>query len=127
MTHRHRVYRPMLACFSSATLALLHPRAAAAGTFTLEQVSRGNAVYAAHCASCHGDALEGRVGPPLRGSEFLDSWGQGTPTVDDLFYVIRISMPKPANGSLTPGEYLDLLAFILSRNGVPACRRAARR
>jgi alcohol dehydrogenase (cytochrome c) len=94
--------------------------AAAAETYTLDQVARGTPLYAEHCASCHGPKLEGGVAPALAGADFARSWSQPSRTVDDLFYIIRSSMPRPDVGSLAEGQYLDILAFILSRNGVPA-------
>jgi alcohol dehydrogenase (cytochrome c) len=93
---------------------------AAQGAYTAGQAARGKSLYSKYCASCHGDALQGGAAPALAGKAFIKSWGQSTRTVDDLFYVMRSSMPKPAMGSLVPGEYLELVAFVLSRNGLPA-------
>ena len=104
----------------AVALCLPEPTLAAAETYTLDQVARGAPLYAAHCASCHGAKLEGGVAPALAGAEFARSWNQPSRTVDDLFYIMRSSMPRPDVGSLAEGEYLDLLAFVLSRNGVPA-------
>ena len=101
-------------------LCLPEPALAAAETYTLDQVARGATLYAAHCASCHGAKLEGGVAPGLAGADFARSWNQPSRTVDDLFYIMRSSMPRPDVGSLAEGEYLDILAFVLSRNGVPA-------
>jgi alcohol dehydrogenase (cytochrome c) len=106
---------------AAAVTCLLDPAtAAAADTYTLDQVARGAPLYAAHCASCHGAKLEGGAGPALVGKAFAEGWSQASRTVDDLFYVMRTSMPRPDVGSLAEGEYLDVLAFMLSRNGVPA-------
>jgi len=80
--------------------------------------ARGKSLYSKHCATCHGEALEGGGAPALSGTAFLEAWGRPTRTVDDLFYIMRSSMPRPAIGSLAPSEYLDLLAFVLSRNGL---------
>ena len=44
------------------------------GVYTDAQAARGQAVYAARCASCHGDALNGAQGPPLKDDLFLSSW-----------------------------------------------------
>ena len=90
-----------------------------AAAYTSEQVNRGEALYRAHCASCHGAALEGAAGPALTGSQFVARWSDATNNVNDLLYVLRSSMPRPAVGSLTPSEYLDLLALLLARNGLP--------
>jgi alcohol dehydrogenase (cytochrome c) len=105
----------------SATGAPQSP--SAVSTFTLDQAARGRTSYGEHCASCHGVNLEGDSGPALVGEAFASSWSQATRTVDDLFYIIRTAMPRPKVGSLQVPEYLDILAFVLSRNGVAASGR----
>jgi mono/diheme cytochrome c family protein len=53
------------------TLAKLHPakpEAAKAGAVRLGDAARGKTVYSANCASCHGAAAEGGVGPKLAGA-----------------------------------------------------------
>lgn len=91
-----------------------------AGAYTRSQAARGRASYAARCATCHGPDLEGGVAPALAGDAFRRSWGQPSRTVDDLFYILRTTMPRPEAASLATDEYLDLLAHILERNGVAA-------
>ena len=44
------------------------------GVYTAEQAARGRRVYQDQCVTCHGDALEGSVGPPLAGEGFLSIW-----------------------------------------------------
>ena len=50
------------------------PQAVTEGIYTVEQAARGRQVYEDQCTSCHGDALEGVVGPPLAGDGFLSIW-----------------------------------------------------
>src|SRR5205085_1867798 len=40
--------------------------------------------------------------------------------LDILFDLIKNTMPQTAPGTLTEGMYLDLLAYILQANGLPA-------
>jgi len=89
-------------------------------TYTAAQSAHGRELYGQHCASCHGSSLEGAAAPALAGAQFVAAWGTPTRTVDDLFYILRSSMPRPNMGSLDAAEYVDILAYILSRNGVPA-------
>jgi PQQ-dependent dehydrogenase (methanol/ethanol family) len=89
-------------------------------TYTAAQSAHGRELYGQHCAGCHGDSLEGAAAPPLAGAPFVAAWGLPTRNVDDLFYILRSSMPRPNMGSLDLAEYVDILAYILSRNGVPA-------
>jgi len=72
-----------------------------------QDATRGGALYKQQCASCHGDGLEGRSGPPLAGGDFRSRW----PT-SDLINKIRNTMPQDGPGKLTAGESADLAAYI---------------
>ena len=87
--------------------------------FTAAQAERGRAVYRAECAACHGVRLDDGVAPPLAGEAFVHAWGRDDRTLDDLFYITRTTMPRDGS-SLAEEEYVELLAFILQRNGYPA-------
>ena len=91
------------------------------GVFTGEQAARGEASYRKACASCHGEALDGKgQAPPLTGSDFKGNWnGQ---TLGDLFDKIQTSMPADNPGSLKPAENADVLSFMLKANAFPAGR-----
>lgn len=93
---------------------------AMSGTFTTEQTARGQALYATHCAACHGAALEGGIAAPLSGSVFRITWSRPNVTVDDLHFIISTTMPQLRGGTLSETEYLNVLAFILQQNGVGA-------
>lgn len=85
--------------------------------FTAEQADRGRTLYGETCAECHGRALDDGTAPPLAGEQFLATWGAPDKTLDDLFYILRTTMPDGDVGSLSEGEYLDVLAYVLERNG----------
>ena len=85
------------------------------GSFTSEQAQTGGKIFADQCSACHGQNLEGISGPALAGKSFTDKWNGET--ADDLHYIVSTQMPLTAPGSLKPDEYIDLVAFILSRNG----------
>jgi len=109
-----------------ATLLTAAPAAAQVNTdgpFTEAQAERGRRIFGAFCATCHGSELEGAVGPALAGGTFADRWSRADASVADLFTVMRTTMPRPAAGSLADASYLQLLAYILSRNGIPAGNR----
>jgi cytochrome c553 len=76
-------------------------------TVSAQDATRGGALYKQQCVSCHGDALEGRNGPPLAGADFRSRW----PT-SDLTDKIRNTMPENSPGKLTAGEASDLAAYI---------------
>jgi mono/diheme cytochrome c family protein len=89
------------------------------GVYTEEQATRGKAMYAQECASCHGSELTGgEMAPPLAGGEFLAGW-DGL-TIGDLFERIRISMPQNSPGSLSGQQNADILSFIFSVSKFPA-------
>lgn len=90
------------------------------GAFTQAQADQGRRVYGAFCATCHGVDLEGAVGPTLSGPGFNAKWSHRERSVRDLYDVLRTTMPRPAAGSLSEASYLQVLAYILSRNGLTA-------
>jgi len=89
--------------------------------FSAEQAARGQRVYGAQCASCHGAALEGATAPALVGARFVQSWAEKG--ASDFYYIVRTTMPKPAVGSLSGKDYADLFTFVLERNGMAAGTR----
>jgi alcohol dehydrogenase (cytochrome c) len=93
------------------------------GMFTEAQAARGQALYAKHCAACHGQSLEGVSASSLAGPRFLGKWGQGNLSVDDLYYITRTQMPYGAGGTLPTQAYTDIVAFILKGNGYKAGER----
>ena len=83
-----------------------------AGLFTAEQAERGQEGYKRTCAECHPlDWYQGATMKP---------W-DGAPLVN-LYDVIATTMPQNNPGSLKRREYLDLLAYLLSLNDMPAGR-----
>jgi mono/diheme cytochrome c family protein len=89
-----------------------------AGAYSAAQATRGKALYADQCVACHGEMLEGVVGPPLTGDDFLGDYG-GHP-VADVIQKIQGTMPQQAPGTLTHAQSTDLAAFILQSNKWPA-------
>jgi mono/diheme cytochrome c family protein len=88
------------------------------GVYTVEQASRGGALYAQRCARCHAqDLTGGEIAPALNSGEFKSNW-TGL-TIDDLFERIKVSMPQDNPGSLSRQQTADVVAFVLSRNGFP--------
>ena len=124
-----------LATALDARQAASGARPVRAALFTAAQAASGEAVYKQSCASCHGAALTGGAAPPLAGPAFERSWSGGAPvvltarvddrgdprvTLDDLFFVMRTTMPPNAVNTLSPSERAAVFAFVLQRNGYPA-------
>jgi cytochrome c5 len=93
------------------------------GVYSNTQAARGEALYRANCARCHGDELQGRVDPSLKGDAFIDRWREDA--LNSLYTHARTRMPPRLAGAVPPGglkdgDYLDLVAFILRENGFPS-------
>jgi mono/diheme cytochrome c family protein len=88
------------------TSAVLHAQANGDAT-------RGQALFKERCAVCHGDTLDGLVGPPLKGDEFAKTWSSQPALVDK----IQKTMPQDDPASLTPAQAGDLAAFIVRAGG----------
>ena len=86
-------------------------------SYTVDQAKRGHDAFLLNCAMlCHGDNLDNGDALPLKGEAFHDHWaGKG---IDEPFALMLEKMPPPNPGSLPPATYADILAFILSKNGI---------
>jgi len=88
------------------------------GVFSATQAERGRVVYERHCSRCHGDDLAARGGSPLAGEGFVRNWEARS--VERLFRTIRDTMPPQSAGTLRESDALDVVAYVLERNGFPA-------
>jgi mono/diheme cytochrome c family protein len=91
---------------------------AAVPTYTTAQATQGAATYKAQCAMCHGSTLQNGGAPKLAGSAFLAKWG--TNNLDDFHYIMSTTMPQTKPGALKPAEYINLVAYVLQKNGYKA-------
>ncbi len=85
-----------------------------------QDATRGGALYKQQCSSCHGDALQGRSGPPLAGGDFRSRWPAA-----DLIDKIKNTMPLDNPGKLTGGQAADLSAYIQQANAATPAVAAA--
>lgn len=88
------------------------------GVFTEEQVERGEAAYMANCSMCHGQNLRATdsMAVDLTGFGFNPWYGR---TVAERFERIRTTMPAGMPNTLSPQQYIDIVAFIMHYNGLP--------
>jgi hypothetical protein len=84
------------------------------GVYTNAQAIRGATVWDAHCAACH---REGGNAPLLTGERFTKSFADAT--LLSVFTTVQTTMPRNAPNSLTPAEYVDVVAHLLKLNGYP--------
>jgi thiosulfate dehydrogenase len=79
--------------------------------------ARGEAIFAEHCAVCHGadgrgQKAEGRyVFPPLWGPDSFN-WGAGMHQVDTAAAFIRANMPLGQGGTLSEQQAWDVATFM---------------
>jgi alcohol dehydrogenase (cytochrome c) len=92
---------------------------AATGDYTQQQVSVGRQAFNQHCAKCHGGKLQGQAGPPLAGPKFESNLEYSKMSAQQMFDFISKQMPANAPGSLSKQQYLQVMAYILSKNGYP--------
>jgi mono/diheme cytochrome c family protein len=99
-----------------ATALAQAPTTVLNGVYTTTQAARGEAAYATSCSGCH----EGQDadGPGLAGPAFLDRWREDT--LEPLFTFIEARMPGNLPGSLDRRTYIDIVAYILQANNLPA-------
>lgn len=82
-----------------------------AAVYTEAQAARGKEVFTAVCSECH--EVE-----DLTNADFHENW-DGT-TLYELFDNIRRTMPDENPGTLTPQQYVDVTAYLLQLNKLPA-------
>ena len=88
-----------------------------AGVFTPAQAARGKVVYEQTCAACHGAALTGGSARALVGDAFRGDWARPGLTVDDLFYIVRTTMPPKQAGTVPLDDHAAATAYVLQANG----------
>jgi len=89
------------------------------GVFTAEQANRGAQIYQGMCASCHGPQLGGiDAAPALNGGSFYANWNGIS--LGDMANRVKVSMPANMPGVMSRQQVADVLAYIFSRNGMPA-------
>ncbi|MEO5807455.1 glucose/sorbosone family PQQ-dependent dehydrogenase [Devosia sp.] len=95
---------------------------AATGTppvFTEAQADRGKIAYSSNCVSCHGQNLiSATYGTPLAGPYFTAHWSGKS--VGALYRKAHDTMPPSRPATLPTSDYADIVAYILSVNGVAA-------
>ena len=88
------------------------------GVYTEAQAKKGETVYFTHCVTCHGDDFAGREqAPALAGLAFMEKWNRAT--VRKLFEKVE-QMPPTQPKSLPTQDYVDVVAYLLSVNELPA-------
>jgi mono/diheme cytochrome c family protein len=93
-------------------------RSVTEGVYSIGQASRGQQIYQAQCAECHGGTMEGTSGPPLVGEDFLSNWSARP--LASLVDKIQKTMPFGQPATLSRQQSTDLAADILRAGRFPA-------
>jgi mono/diheme cytochrome c family protein len=88
---------------------------APAALYTAAQAVRGEEVYTTSCAQCHTMAQHS-------GGAFATAWNDRR--VFDLYDIVHNTMPLDNPGGLSDQEYIDVVAYMLKLNGMPAGKSA---
>ena len=86
-------------------------RTTLSGIYTDAQVTRGEETYYGSCVNCHPKGTY--AGPRSKPT------GAVRPLADLYDWVLN-KMPKNDPGTLTPEQSVDVIAYILKENGMPA-------
>ena len=122
MTHRVLATTLVLLVAVFAPLFAQTTKSVWTGVYTTAQATRGGDAYQRVCSECHGDDLEGREkSPALAGESFAQRWDGAT--LKKLFERMQEMPPDKPEARLQSNEYVDILAFLLSANDVPAGSR----
>jgi mono/diheme cytochrome c family protein len=90
------------------------------GVYTVTQAERGRSRFENSCIRCHNTELIGSErGPALKGNAFWSKYENDT--LGSLYTLIRDTMPRDGGAAVVSDEAkVDILAYILMRNDVPA-------
>ena len=82
-----------------------------------EALSKGAEVFQARCAVCHGENLQGMIGPNLTDNH----WIHGKGKIEDIFQVVKVGVldkGMPAwDAILTKDDMSKVSAFVVSKIG----------
>jgi cytochrome c len=119
-----------LGWLAGATAAAQAGRTVWSGVFSEAQARRGEDAYKVQCAYCHQPDLSGGffdngtgrapalAGPKAFDSSFVERWRDQT--VGEFIATIAATMPQTKPASLPVQTYIDIAAFVMSKNGIPA-------
>ncbi len=88
--------------------------ASTARAFPNEQLARGEEIWNSICSGCHGPDSTNPDAPLLLKQGSLKNY----PTAAGLFEYVQGSMPQEDPSSLADQQYWDVLAFLLTKQGV---------
>lgn len=96
-------------------------KTSADGIYTKAQADGAKPQFEKICAECHAFTVAAKkqaADLPLGDEPFLKKW-EGK-SIDELVSVIVLTMPNDGSAVVTEAEALNLMAYVLQQNGMPA-------
>jgi mono/diheme cytochrome c family protein len=115
---RLRTHLAVITVLCGGAIAAAPQQSLTGGVYSAAQATRGQQLYKAQCAECHGNAMEGAIGSPLAGESFLSNWSARP--LAGFVDKIQKTMPFNSPGSLSRQQSADLTAYILQVGKFPA-------
>jgi nitrate/TMAO reductase-like tetraheme cytochrome c subunit len=107
-----------LQCHSDIGHVYEQPSSKVAGWYSSEQALAGRQLFEKSCSGCHGAKLQGMSGPALTGVAWQQSFGGAK--LLTVWGEIKGPMAQYAGATFTTQQSLDILAYLLQQNGLPA-------
>jgi mono/diheme cytochrome c family protein len=121
MTKTSRVLQSLMLGITllfACRFALTQNAPGSAGWYTATQAANGAKAYQNACSSCHGAKLQSGMAPALVGKQFWLAYGGKK--VSTLWSEVHTKMPMSAPGSVSAKNSINIMAFLLQKNGIPA-------
>jgi cytochrome c-type protein NapC len=107
-----------LQCHANIGHVYEQPSSKVGGWYSMEQAAAGQKLFEASCAGCHGVKLQGISGPALTGATWQQRFGGAK--LLTVWGEIKGPMAEYAGATFTTQQSLDILAYLLQQNGLPA-------
>jgi nitrate/TMAO reductase-like tetraheme cytochrome c subunit len=107
-----------LQCHANIGHVYEQPSFKVGGWYSVEQATAGRKLFEASCSGCHGAKLQGISGPALSGATWQQRFGGAK--LLTVWGEIKGPMAEYAGATFTTQQSLDILAYLLQQNGIPA-------
>jgi nitrate/TMAO reductase-like tetraheme cytochrome c subunit len=110
-----------LQCHANIGHVYEQPAPKVSSWYTVEQAATGKKLFEDSCSGCHGARLEGGDGPALSGANWQQRFGGAK--LLTVWGEIKGPMAEYAGKTFTTQQSLDILAYLMQQNGLPAGTR----
>jgi nitrate/TMAO reductase-like tetraheme cytochrome c subunit len=107
-----------LECHANIGHVYVQPSSKVDGWYSVEQATAGERLFEVSCSGCHGTRLQGGAGPALSGVTWKQKFGGAK--LLTVWGEIKGPMADYAGKTFTTQQSLDILAYLLQQNGLPA-------